>query len=52
VSQAGYPGSAGYQRWGRGWRLEATSSSGAGGRHRSLGLFGALAMPLYRTFRR
>ena len=52
VSQAGYPGRAGYHRWGRGWRLDATRHSGAGGRHRPLGMFGVLAMPLYRTFRR
>jgi hypothetical protein len=51
-SRAGYPGRAGYRRWGRGWRLDVTSRSGAGGRHRPLGLFGAFAMPLYRTFRR
>jgi hypothetical protein len=52
VSRAGYPGLAGYQRWGRGWRLDTTRNSGAAGRHRPSGMFGALAMPLYRTFRR
>jgi hypothetical protein len=52
VSQAGYPGQSGYHRWGRGWRLDVTRHSGAGGRHRPLGMFGALAMPLYRAFRR
>ena len=52
VSQAGYPGRAGYHRWGRGWRLDVTRHSRAGGRHRPLGMFGALAMPLYRAFGR
>src|SRR5215213_9371592 len=52
VSRAGYPGLAGYQRWGRGWRLDTTRNSGTVGRHRASGMFGALAMPLYRTFRR
>ena len=52
VSQAGYPGSAGYQRWGRGWRLDLTHNSGTVGGRRPSGMFGVLAMPLYRTFRR
>jgi hypothetical protein len=52
VSRAGYPGRAGYERWGRGWRLDATRNSGAVGRHRPSGMLGALAMPLYWTFRR
>jgi len=52
VSRAGYPGLAGYQRWGRGWRLDTTRNSGTAGKHRPSGMFGALAMPLYRTFRR
>jgi hypothetical protein len=52
ASRAGYPGRAGYQRWGRGWRLDATRNSRAVGRHGLSGMFGALAMLLYRTLRR
>src|SRR3712207_9505723 len=33
ASRAGYPGQAGYRRWGRGWRLDATRNSGIVGRH-------------------
>jgi hypothetical protein len=51
VSRAGYPGRAGYQRWGRGWRLDPTRNSGAVGGHGLSGMLGALAGPLYRTFR-
>jgi hypothetical protein len=51
-SRAGYPGLAGYRRWGRGWRLDLTRSSGAVGGRRPSGMFGVLARPLYRTFRR
>ena len=51
-SRAGYPGHAGYRRWGRGWRLDLARNSGAVGGRRPSGMFGALAMPLYRTFRR
>jgi hypothetical protein len=50
-SRAGYPGQAGYQRWGRGWRLDLTRNSGAVGGRRPSGMFGVLAIPLYRTFR-
>jgi hypothetical protein len=50
-SRAGYPGQAGYQRWGRGWRLDLTRNSRAVGGLRPSGMFGALAKPLYRTFR-
>jgi hypothetical protein len=51
-SRAGYPGQAGYRRWGRGWRLDLTRNSGTVGGRRPSGMFGVLAMPLYRTFRR
>jgi hypothetical protein len=51
-SRAGYPGRAGYQRWGRGWRLDLTRNSGTVGGRRPSGMFGVLAMPLYRMFRR
>jgi hypothetical protein len=51
-SRAGYPGLAGYRRWGRGWRLDLTRNSGAVGGRRPSGMFGVLARPLYRTFRR
>ena len=51
-SRAGYPGRAGYRRWGRGWRLDLTRNSGTVGGRRPSGMFGVLAMPLYRTFRR
>jgi hypothetical protein len=50
-SRAGYPGLAGYRRWGRGWRLDLTRNSGAVGGRRPSGMFGLLARPLYRTFR-
>lgn len=49
ATRAGYPGEAGYRRWGRGWRLDLTH--GAGVRRGPLGLFGSLTVPLYRTFR-
>jgi hypothetical protein len=49
--RAGYPGGAGYRRWGRGWRLDVTGRSTASIRHGPLAIFGALAMPLYRPFR-
>ena len=52
ASRAGYPGRAGYQRWGRGWRLDATRNSSAVGKRGPLGMFGALAMLLYGTLRR
>jgi hypothetical protein len=51
-SRAGYPGRAGYRRWGRSWRLDLTRNSGVVGGRRPSGMFGVLAMPLYRTFRR
>jgi predicted N-acetyltransferase YhbS len=51
-SRAGYPGRAGYQRRGRGWRLDLARNSGAVGGRRPSGMFGLLARPLYRTFRR
>jgi hypothetical protein len=51
-SRAGYPGQAGYRRWGRGWRLDLTRNSGTVGGRRPSGMFGVLAMSLYRTFRR
>ena len=50
-SRAGYPGRAGYRRWGRGWRLDLGRHSGAGVRQRLLGVFGALSIPHYRAFR-
>jgi hypothetical protein len=49
-ARAGYPGRAGYRRWGRGWRVDLARDSGAVGR--PSGMFGVLAMPLYRMFRR
>jgi hypothetical protein len=49
-ARAGYPGRAGYRRWGRGWRVDLARDSGAVGR--PSGMFGVLAMPLYWTFRR
>ena len=52
ATRAGYPGGAGYRRWGRGWRLGVTHSAGASVRRGPLAVFGALAMPLYRPFRR
>jgi hypothetical protein len=52
VSQVDYPGRAGYRRRGRGSRLDVTHDSGAGGRQRLLGMFGALSIPLHLTFRR
>ena len=52
VTRAGYPGGVGYHRWGRGWRLDVTRRSGASDRSWPLAVFGALAMPLYRPFRR
>jgi hypothetical protein len=52
VSQVDYPGRAGYRRRGRGSRLDVTHGSGAGGRQRLLGMFGALSIPLHLTFRR
>jgi hypothetical protein len=52
ASRAGYPRRAGYQRRGRGWRLDTTRNSRAVGRHGLSGMFGALAMLLYRTLRR
>jgi hypothetical protein len=50
-SRAGYPGRAGYRRWGRGWRLDLRRHTGAGVRQRLLGMFGALSIPHYRAFR-
>src|SRR5215208_7397144 len=50
-SRAGYPGQARYRRRGRGSRLDLTRNSGAVGGRRPSGMFGVLAMPLYRTFR-
>ena len=52
VTRAGYPGAAGYRRWGRSWRLDVTRSSGASSWNRPLAVFGALALPFYRPFRR
>lgn len=51
ASRAGYPGQAGYRRWGRGWRLDATRNSGIVGRHGPSGVFGSLARLFYRTLR-
>ncbi len=51
VSQADYPGLAGYRRRGRGSRLDVTRGSGAGGWQRLLVMFGALSIPHYRAFR-
>ena len=51
-SRAGYPGRAGYRRRRRGWRLDLTRNSGAVGGRRPSGMFGLLAGPLYRPFRR
>ena len=50
-TRAGYPGGAGYRRWGRSWRLHLTHSSGAGVRRGPLAMFGLLTVPLYRAFR-
>jgi hypothetical protein len=50
-ARAGYPGRAGYRRWGRGWRLDLRRHSGTGVRRRLLGVFGALSIPHYRAFR-
>ena len=53
-SRAGYPGGAGYRRWGRDWRLDATSMCEAadkmvlGGWRRLLWLFGELPVPFHR----
>lgn len=49
--RTGYPGSAGYYRWGRGWRLDVAHSSGASGRRGPLAMFGVFAVPFYRAFR-
>ena len=52
VSQAGYPGRAGYRRRGRGWRLDVTRRLWGWCWQRLLGMFGALSIPHYRAFRR
>lgn len=58
LARAGYPGSAGYRRWGRGWRLDVGRHSGdrgqmtAGERRRLSSLLAGLAGPFYRTFQR
>ena len=51
-SREGYPGRAGYRRRRGGWRLDLTRDSGTVGGRRPSGMFGVLATPLYRTFRR
>jgi hypothetical protein len=51
-ARAGYPGRAGYQRRGRGWRLDLARNSGTVGGRKPSGMLGVLAGPLYRTFRR
>ncbi len=53
ASRAGYPGEAGYRRWGRDWRLDTTQASKAGdvatgGWRRILSLFGTLPVPFHR----
>src|SRR5215207_1976803 len=58
VTRADYPGSAGYRRWGRDWRLDAGASLvhrgqiKGSGRHRWSSLLADLAGPFYRTFQR
>ena len=51
-SREGYPGRAGYRRWGRGWHLDLTRDSGAVGGRRLSGMFGVLARPLSWSFRK
>jgi hypothetical protein len=51
-ARAGYPGRAGYRRWGHGWRLDLTRDFGAVGGRRLSGMFGVLAKPFSWTFRR
>ena len=53
ASREGYPGEAGYRRWGRDWRLDAaqdreTGDVAAGGWRRVLFLFGTLPVPFHR----
>ncbi len=53
ASRAGYPGEAGYRRWGGDWRLDTAQTSEAGdvatgGWRRVLSLFGALPVPFHR----
>ena len=58
VSQAGYPGSAGYRRWGRSWRLDVGAPLNhcgqitASGWRRLSSLLADLVGPFYRTFQR
>jgi hypothetical protein len=52
VTRAAYPGGAGYHRWGRGWHLDVTRSSGASVRRGPLAMFAVLTVPLYRAFHR
>ena len=51
--RAGYPGEAGYRRWGRHWRLDTARTDEAGdsvtgGWRRVLSLFGTLPVPFHR----
>lgn len=54
----GYPGEAGYRRWGRGWRLDATRDGAgreelpAGGWRRVVAMFGVVPVPFFRAFDR
>ena len=58
VSQAGYPGSAGYRRWGRSWRLDVGAplnhcgQKTASGWRRLSSLLADLVGPFFRTFQR
>jgi predicted N-acetyltransferase YhbS len=58
ASRAGYPGSVGYRRWGRGWRLDVGAPlshrrrATTGERRRLSSLLVDLVGPFYRTFQR
>jgi hypothetical protein len=58
LRRAGYPGGAGYQRWGRDWRLDVGTSLGrrgrmtAGERRGLSSLVADLVGPFYRAFQR
>ena len=58
VGRAGYPGGAGYRRWGRSWRLDVGAplshrgQTTKGERRRLSVLLADLVGPFYRTFQR
>jgi len=58
VTRAGYPGSAGYRRWGRSWRLDVGAPLNhrgritAGGGRTLSSLLADLVGPFYRPFQR